>query len=414
MKKKWNKIVLVGFFILGVFSISAQYTAIPDANFEQKLIDLGIDTEGTLDGQILTSDGTNNVWGLDLANSNISDLSGIEIFTNIATLNVQGNSLTSLNITSNTALKWLNCYDNMLTTLNTTGLTLLETINCKGNSISPTIDVSSSPNLTHLYCYSNQLKYLDLSNNTSLELLQAQTNNLGYDDVNALNMKNGNNSNVPTANFDIRWNWNTLCIDVDDVSYSNTNWTQYEAAHMSYSLDCANTTPVELLGFIIDKNQKGIILHWETASEINNLGFEVHKSLDGINWVNIGFVKAAINPIKKNEYKFIDENPPKSICYYRLKQIDLDGSFEFTNTLSFDNSQDNKLQIFPNPTSNKLFVKGIEFEDCNVIIYNIAGQVVANLFIQNNEIDISTLEYGLYYVEIQTNTQIEIFRIIKE
>lgn len=94
----------------------AQTTAIPDANFEQKLISLGYDTRSP-DGVVLTNN-TNAVTYLAVNSSNISDLTGIEDFTALETFHCTYNQITSLDVTQNTALTSLVCFNNQLQCLN--------------------------------------------------------------------------------------------------------------------------------------------------------------------------------------------------------------------------------------------------------------------------------------------------------
>ena len=129
-----------------LFSIG-QFTAIPDANFEQALIDLGHDT-GAPDGQVLTAN-ISGVTTLDVSNDSISDLTGIEGFAALTKLLFWANQLTSLDVTQNTALTYLNCSGNELTSL----------------------DVTQNTGLTKLRCYENQLTSLDVTQNTALTKL---------------------------------------------------------------------------------------------------------------------------------------------------------------------------------------------------------------------------------------------------
>lgn len=91
--------------------------------------------------------------------------------------------------------------------------------------------------------------------------------------------------------------------------------------------------PVELTSFIGEAAENGIYLKWTTASEINNHGFEVQRSSDIYDWKVVGFISGAGSSSEKNEYEFFDKYFPTEICYYRLKQMDFDGSFEYSNTL---------------------------------------------------------------------------------
>lgn len=116
MKTKLLSLLL---FSISYLSIS-QTTAIPDTNFEQALIDLGIDSDGIINGQILTSDAESVTGepGLYLANKNISDLTGIEAFVNAFDLECQNNNLTNLDISNLQNLFYFNCSNNNLSSLN--------------------------------------------------------------------------------------------------------------------------------------------------------------------------------------------------------------------------------------------------------------------------------------------------------
>ncbi len=102
--------------------------------------------------------------------------------------------------------------------------------------------------------------------------------------------------------------------------------------------------PVELTSFIAANDNGNVVLHWQTATEVNNYGFEVertlvigHQSLDSIpigdqRWEKIGFVQGSGNSNSPKQYSFVDENPPARNLKYRLKQIDTDGQFEYYST----------------------------------------------------------------------------------
>jgi gliding motility-associated-like protein len=197
-----------------------QYTAIPDVNFEKALINLGIDS-GTIDGSVLTTN-VSGVSSLDIAANNITDLTGIQDFVSLISLECSRNKLTNLDVTKNTALTLLNCWGNNLTSL----------------------DVSKNTALTYLSCFQNQLTSLDFSKNVVLSQLYCSWNQLT-----SLNLKNGNNTILSTYNA---WsNPNLSCIQVDNKTYSDSSWpSSAKDAIASYSEDCNsivtpnNTAPI--------------------------------------------------------------------------------------------------------------------------------------------------------------------------
>jgi len=135
--------------------------SIPDAAFKSALVsDYSINTNH--DSEIQCSEAAAFSGSLDVSSRGISDLTGINAFTNLVGLNCNNNSLTSLNITSNTALHYLDCSNNWLTSLIVTGVTSLSNINCAYNQLS-SVDVHTNTNLIQLYCSSNQITSLDIS-----------------------------------------------------------------------------------------------------------------------------------------------------------------------------------------------------------------------------------------------------------
>jgi hypothetical protein len=158
------------------------YTAIPDANFEQALYDLGIDTVNG-DHQVLTAT-VSGVTYLDVSNKNISDLTGIQAFTILQELNCQDNSLSSLDVSANTALTNLNCTNNVISSLNVSANTALQYLSCYDNLLS-SLNVSANTALTILRCGGNLLSSLDVSANTALITLDCENNSLSSLDVSA-------------------------------------------------------------------------------------------------------------------------------------------------------------------------------------------------------------------------------------
>jgi|TARA_R110000765_G_scaffold38452_2_gene84320 hypothetical protein len=215
--------------------------AIPDQNFEQALMDLGIKAQGAYTGDVLIS-AVNTLTSLDVTNKNISSLQGIECFVALEVLKATDNNISSVNLVANTALLSLDLAGNNLTSLNLTTNTLLWYLHVGSNMTITSLDLTVNTALQHLACRYNALTTLDLSTNTllyqldcahnlivSLDLtLNTALNNLDCSDnppMNLLDVTNGNNSNMPTGNFIANNTPSLLCISVDVAAYSTTNWT---------------------------------------------------------------------------------------------------------------------------------------------------------------------------------------------
>lgn len=178
---KTRSLLLTIVFFLCSIILPAQTTTIPDAHFEQALIDLGIDSDGTINQGVADSD-ISGITTLNVSNKNINDLTGIEGFTSLIQLFCYNNQLTTLDVTQNTSLKILYCFSNQLTGLDVTQNTALRNLWCNNNQVT-SLDVTPNTDLYWLNCSNNQLTSLDISQNTDLYVLDCNTNQLASLDV---------------------------------------------------------------------------------------------------------------------------------------------------------------------------------------------------------------------------------------
>jgi len=251
------KTLLLSLTLITVSFVNAQIVTIPDANFKAYLVgELTINTN--LDTEIQVSEANTFTGTINCASLSISDLTGIEEFTALTYLYCENNQLTSLDVSQNTVLNDLTCYNNQLTSLNISQNTSLTVLRSSGNNIT-SLDVSQNTSLNDLQCGNNQLVSLDVSQNSTLWRLDCGSNSLIFLDVsqnlalaflwcnntnlNCLNIKNGNNANFVSLNaID---NPNLSCIEVDDATWSSTNWTFAGGnidATSSFSTNCNNSS----------------------------------------------------------------------------------------------------------------------------------------------------------------------------
>lgn len=180
MLKKYFIIVL--FFYLPLLGDAyGQITSIPDPNFERALIDLGIDSDGIINQQVLTAD-ISVVTSLDVNSKDISDLTGIADFFDLTFLDCSNNQLSILDVSKNLNLKELICIFNKITFLKVNGATALETLKCEHNNL-PSLDVSKNLNLKVLHCSDNVLTNLNITGASSLTDLECIGNNLTIIDI---------------------------------------------------------------------------------------------------------------------------------------------------------------------------------------------------------------------------------------
>ncbi|MEI7597112.1 MAG: hypothetical protein WCK02_15295 [Bacteroidota bacterium] len=181
--KKSLAIALIN--VLFITSVISQNVVIPDNNFKAALIAAPNSVDVNTDGEIQYSE-AQVITSLYLINKSITNLTGIEAFSGLEVLDCSNNQITSLNLTSNTALKQLFCGSNDIITLNISSNVLLEDLWCYSNNIS-TIDISTNTALLNFYCYNNLLTSINTSNNTALAKFDCNNN-----DITSLDLSNNN------------------------------------------------------------------------------------------------------------------------------------------------------------------------------------------------------------------------------
>ncbi len=228
---------------LSMTYVQAQYTQIPDPAFEQYLIDSAYDTEGVLDGQILTADAEAVTEVLiDGVLYDVADFSGIEGFTSIITFIAVETSCSTIDFGMNSSMEDVNVTDNPnltsidisgcnnlisidigfnnLQELDITNNTQLLSLQFDGNNVKE-IDISQNLLLRGFYCSSNPITSIDLSENSDLFRFDAQNTPLTY-----LDLRNENNTKIITYNTTNTPN--LFCVFVDDAAYSAANWTEVD------------------------------------------------------------------------------------------------------------------------------------------------------------------------------------------
>ena len=271
MKKLYFLLLLLGGFV------NAQIVNIPDANFKAKLIAVGVDTNG--DGNIQQNEALART-SLDVSDSSITSLTGIESFTNLTSLNCAYNHyIATLNITALTNLTYLSCNSNSLTTINVSTLTNLTHLECYSNSINA-LDVTPLVNLNFLGCSVNNIPVLNVGNLTHLTFLNCAYNNLTVLDVanltNLTNLQCSSNYNLPAINVASLVNLNFLsCFSTQISSLNLASLTQ-----LNY-LSCEGT-PITSLDFSTLTNLTTLIC----GSQLSNLNLSTNTALQSLTLQN--------------------------------------------------------------------------------------------------------------------------------
>lgn len=205
---------------------------------------------------------------------------------------------------------------------------------------------------------------------------------------------------------------NVSHIYLDNISYAN--------AIISQSL------PVELSSFKASLHANMVKLNWITQTETNNYGFDIERSLNNMDWKTIGFIPGSGNSNSPKEYSFTDKSLSVNGNYcYRLKQIDIDGQYEFSGVVEVKvtvASNDFKLfQNYPNPFNPTTIIRWQAPVDGmqTLKVFDVLGNEVAILVDEYRtagyyevEFDASNLSSGIYFCRFSSATSTEIMKMI--
>lgn len=216
-------------------------------------------------------------------------------------------------------------------------------------------------------------------------------------------------------------------VRTDMLQYRSSDQTLVAATHGRglYTSSIASLLPITWTSFTGETKKSYNHLKWTTASEFNNDYFEVQRSENALDFYGIGKIKGSGTTYQAKEYEFDDNSIKNNIYYYyRIKQVDYDGKYDFSKVISLQNKFTNGwFNVFPNPAKETL---NIDFNndvtgEINITIYDITGKMVyskqtiaiqqKNLTLENESI--SLLPTGTYYLRLDINGEVYSSRFIK-
>lgn len=220
----------------------------------------------------------------------------------------------------------------------------------------------------------------------------------------------------PLSNTGLRRVWS-----VGGCPFSPYNGGDFSVVNFGIDLVAV---PVELISFSATTDNKNVNLNWSTATEINNSGFEIERRYDKTDWLEIGFVPGHGTTTEKQNYSYIDQNVNAGIYSYRLKQVDFDGTFEYSNeilvnvTASLEFTLD---QNFPNPFNPNTLIKYSipKSSQVSLKIFNTLGQEMETLVNEEKQVgtyevnwNASNLQSGVYFYRLQAGDFIQTKKMI--
>lgn len=191
--------------------------------------------------------------------------------------------------------------------------------------------------------------------------------------------------------------------------------------------DMINPLPVQLLSLTAKRSKEDVILNWITASEFNSSHFEIERSVNGKTFTGAGSVNANGNSSRALQYRFTDINAPLvHTVYYRLKMVDKDGSFRYSNIVSVALEKVaaiNEITVFPNPFKESVYIKtsAAAAGRIKITLMDLSGRVVDTQqadveegvsMIALNAAD--KLQSGVYFIRTDINGTVHTQKLVKQ
>lgn len=176
-----------------------------------------------------------------------------------------------------------------------------------------------------------------------------------------------------------------------------------------------STLPINLVELTAEMDGEAARIEWSTVAEVNNDYFILERSKDGVNFEQIAQIQGAGNSNVLINYTQYDNFPYSGISYYRLTQVDFDGTTSTTEMVALENNNSNDINVsyYPNPTDGVFYIQSSE--DVEIEIRSIDGKVIDSKTIyasQEIQMDLSNYNKGLYFIVIRSESKTLIKKLI--
>lgn len=211
--------------------------------------------------------------------------------------------------------------------------------------------------------------------------------------------------------------------------YNDSNWAAEEnqpGVNDSQDSDFPNlpddlsgfsvSLPIELISFTVRKyNEGNALIQWSSAMEINNDYYEVERAGADLRFNTIETIDGAIESTEVLSYEVIDEQPLDGVNYYRLKQVDLDGTASYFDVRSVDFGSDQQGLVFPNPVKGKIFISGESYLGAQYNVIDLSGAVKMTGVVTKEQLKLSAegLEEGIYFLQLVSNGTTHTYKFSK-
>jgi hypothetical protein len=357
-----------------------------------------------------------------------SNVAGILLFSNAGTLNCNGGNFvfgdvnsggTFTNLTAGTVILSNGDFTNAAPTTfnNNSGAGI------KGNGVFNFPSVFNNngimaPGLSPGLLTINGLEPLSANSNLQIEMLNGSGAGTGHDQL----IRSGNLTlggtltvtaigSVPVGTYTII-NLTTGTITGSFATVNIPSGTSLLVNSANVQLIVSTVLPFKLISFTGSKQNNDALLQWKTANEINVSRFEVQRSENGFDFITIGSVAAG-----SGLYSFADVNTfiTKHVVFYRLKSIDADTRFTYSNIIKLNKQASAALTVYPNPVCDVLTITGLK-QNGTISLFNAEGKLLLQQTVsaQTITVDMSGCAKGMYLLKYYEDEKMVIQKIIKQ
>lgn len=191
-----------------------------------------------------------------------------------------------------------------------------------------------------------------------------------------------------------------------------------QVAHLfnvSLQVEPTGALPVELSSFEVHQEGEDAFLEWTTSSEVNNEGFEIQRSVDGLTFDRIGWQEGKGTTSEAQQYGFVDKYLKPGTYYYRLKQMDYDGQFDFSNirSLTISTTGSSVLKLYPNPTADFVYFSTPVEDLGRLSVFDANGRLLGQESIANARVDLRAYPPGTYFLNFEKYTEQRLIKVVK-
>jgi len=283
--------------------------------------------------------------------------------------------------------------------------------------ITPSTNASTSTATVTLFF--KQAEFDSLNNHSSVKLPTGPSDNAGIANINIIQFHGTSATGTPGTYSGATV---TIVPNIANIIWNNT-FSRWEISFPVNGFSGFIVAPfggtvlsLDLLSFTGQLVNGKSQLQWQTANEVNTDYFEVDKSTDGKHFDSLTTVKAIGSG--DNSYATVDAYPQTGTNYYRLKLVNKDGSFTYSNIVSIQvgSNGNTPFVVCPNPTSRQLIVNYVAANNAIISIYNLTGQKVLSIPTNGQPkttIDVSNLANGTYLLQYNSDTETLVSKFIK-